>query len=185
MDERNYNEIDPWDRDVYETGRTQPPKDRNGLVSFLLVVIILLGGLVSALSILNVRLFAQLQFQENENSLMSVILETTEPTAPDQLPRSGRDDLGLTGEKVSTFYQRYYGLPEGLYVTAVESGSAADLLGIEPGDILLSLGGSPITDADSFTAILRSAKVGDVLEGILYRGRKQYTFRFTVTDEAG
>ena len=184
MDERNYNEIDPWDRDIYETGRTQPPKNRNGLVSFLLVVIILLGGMVSALSILNVRLFAQLQFQENENALMSVILETTEPTATCQLPRSGHGNLGITGEKVSTFYQRYYGLPEGLYITAVESGSAADLLGIEPGDILLSLGGTPVTDADSFTAILRSARVGDVLEGILYRGRKQYSFQFTITEES-
>ena len=184
MDKQHYNEIDPWDRDVYETGRTRPPKDRNGLVAFLLVVIILLGGLVSALSILNVRLFAQLQFRETENALLSVILETTEPTTPDQLPRSGRDNLGLTGEKVSTFYQRYYGLPEGLYVTAVESGSAADLLGIEPGDILLSLGGAPVTDADSFTAILRSAKVGDVLEGVLYRGRKHYTFQFTITEES-
>ena len=184
MDKRNYNEIDPWDRDIYETGRTQPPKDRNGLVSFLLVVIIILGGLVSALSILNIRLFAQLQFRETENAFVPVILETTEPSTPHQLPRSGHDNLGLTGEKVSTFYQRYYGLPEGLYVTAVESGSAADFLGIEPGDVLLSLGGIPVTDADSFTAILRSAHVGDVLEGILYRGSRQYSFQFTVTEES-
>ena len=52
---------DPWDYGAYETGRTRPPKKRGCLTPFLLMAVIALSGLVSALSFLNVRLFAQLE----------------------------------------------------------------------------------------------------------------------------
>nr|MBQ8244423.1 trypsin-like peptidase domain-containing protein [Oscillospiraceae bacterium] len=47
----------------------------------------------------------------------------------DQLIRqgyvSGRPTLGIEGEALSTFYQHYYRLPAGLYVTSVDRGSDA------------------------------------------------------------
>lgn len=47
---------------------------------------------------------------------------------------SGRPFLGITGERLSVFYQRYYRLPAGLYVTAVAEGSsAADVGDWSPG----------------------------------------------------
>ena len=59
MDERNYN-MDPWERDSYETGSTRPPKNRGGLIAVLLILVIFLSGIVSALSILNIRLHAEI-----------------------------------------------------------------------------------------------------------------------------
>ena len=59
MDEHNYH-INPWDRDSYETGSTHPPKSRSGMIAVLLVLVIFLGGVVSVLGILNIRLSAQL-----------------------------------------------------------------------------------------------------------------------------
>ncbi len=44
-------------RDSYETGSTRPPKNRSGLVVFLLVLIILLFGISSFLGAMNIRLF--------------------------------------------------------------------------------------------------------------------------------
>ena len=55
-----YYRSDPWDYGAYETGRTRPPKKRGCLTPLLLMTVIALSGLVSVLSFLNVRLFAQL-----------------------------------------------------------------------------------------------------------------------------
>ena len=58
---------------------------------------------------------------------------------------SGRPAIGITGEPVSSFYQFYYNLPAGLYITNVEYGSDARKKGIEQGDILMSIDGNRIT----------------------------------------
>ena len=83
MDERKRNNIDPWDDGVYGTGRTEPPKDRGGLIAVLLVMIIFLVGIVAVLGILNVRLFHQLNRQQ-ENDLS--ISFTTGATEPEEIP---------------------------------------------------------------------------------------------------
>ena len=76
MDERSNNQYDPWGYGVYETGRTRPPKNRGGLVAVLLVIVIFLGGLVSALGVLNIRLFAQLKTMNKEDDAVSFVSET-------------------------------------------------------------------------------------------------------------
>ena len=60
MNERN-NNIEPWDRDSYETGSTRPPKSRGGIIAVLLMAVIVLLGVTTMLGLLNVRLFAQSQ----------------------------------------------------------------------------------------------------------------------------
>ncbi|MBR3972504.1 MAG: trypsin-like peptidase domain-containing protein [Oscillospiraceae bacterium] len=81
MDDYNYSEKDPWDRGLYETGRTRPPKSHGGLIAVLLVVVIFLSGVVSVLSILNVRLFAQLNSQGlHEDDPVSIVSQTPETT---------------------------------------------------------------------------------------------------------
>ena len=83
MDERRHNRRDPWEPGLYETGRTRPPKSHGGLIALLLVIVIFLGGLVSVLGILNVRLFAKLQDQPDEPedalSFISTVEETQAP----------------------------------------------------------------------------------------------------------
>ncbi len=69
MDERKYNRKDPWEPGLYETGRTKPPKSHGGLIAFLLVTVILLCGLVSALGLLNIRLFAELNSRQEQDAL--------------------------------------------------------------------------------------------------------------------
>ena len=80
MDERNLHEYEPWDQDSYETGSTNPPKNRRGIVCVLLVAVILLGGISSALGIMNIRLFHQLNEPEEPAASVS-FNEETEATA--------------------------------------------------------------------------------------------------------
>ena len=85
---RNQNE--PWDPSIYGTGRTQPPKNHGGLIAVLLVVVIFLGGLVSVLGLLNVKLFKELNNQSKENPASLSVVEGGEvhllETAPAEIP---------------------------------------------------------------------------------------------------
>jgi len=93
---------------------------------------------------------------------------------------SGRPTLGITGETVSTFQQIYTRLPKGVYITAVEPGSPAATRGLVPGDILLSVNGTRISDTEGLESILYSCQPGDVLRIVIYRSGKQYMTTLTV-----
>lgn len=117
------------------------------------------------------------------------IPSTTVKEIVDQLLRqgyvSGRPTLGLEVEEVSRFYQLYYGLPAGAYITDVAAGSAAAEVGIAQGDILLCLDDTAVVDQESLTELLYSYQVGDTLEAVIYRGGKQYRVTLTVTEFLG
>ena len=98
---------------------------------------------------------------------------------------SGRPWLGISGESLSPFYQHYYLLPAGLYVTAVEAGSPADLAGILPRDILLTLDGDPITSQEDLDRLLSERQVGDSVILTLYRAGQQGRVELTLTEDKG
>ena len=71
MDEYKYSPSEPWDSDSYRTGSTQPPKNRGGFIAVLLTVVILLAGISTAMGVMNIKLFQQLQNQDQDNSQVS------------------------------------------------------------------------------------------------------------------
>jgi len=95
---------------------------------------------------------------------------------------SGRPDLGISGQTLSTFDRLYYRLPQGIYITAV-TGDAAQK-GIRQGDVLLQVGDSRITDADDLKTVLYNYKAGDTVDLIIYRNGMQYTIQ-VVLSQAG
>jgi len=88
---------------------------------------------------------------------------------------SGRPAIGITGEAVSNFYQYYYRMPAGLYITEVEDGCEAHRKGVEPGDILMSIDENRITGMESLKSALMNYSVGDVVTLTLYRAGRQLT----------
>ena len=98
---------------------------------------------------------------------------------------SGRPDLGIEGESLSIFYQHYYRLPEGLYITAVEPGSDAAAKGIERGDILISVNDTHITTPETLRTILYNCQVGEIVTAVVYRGGYQYQLELTLAEEKG
>jgi len=93
---------------------------------------------------------------------------------------AGRPELGIVGDAVSSFYQLYYRLPKGLYITHVEEGSAADKAGLSVGDILLSIDGTAITGSEALKSVLYNYIPGDTVQAIVYRSGKQYRVSITV-----
>jgi len=98
---------------------------------------------------------------------------------------SGRPTLGIEGETLSNFYQHYYRLPAGLYITSVESGSYAHYYGIEPGDLLLQVDDSRIVSMDDLNAVLYRHQVGDTVTLIIYRAGQQASVDLILTEDKG
>ena len=95
---------------------------------------------------------------------------------------SGRPTIGISGDALSNFYQYYYRLPAGLYISHVDEGSYAEYYGIEPGDILMAIDDNRITDMNSLNNVLYNHQVGDVVTAIIYRGGQQYNVELTLTE---
>ena len=98
---------------------------------------------------------------------------------------SGRPDLGIQGETLSIFYQHYYRMPAGLYITEVDPGSDAAVKGIERGDILMSVNGTAITGPEELSTVLYNCEVGDIVTVVVYRGGFQYELQLTVSEDKG
>ena len=92
---------------------------------------------------------------------------------------SGRPALPLDGTWVSSYLQQFRHLPAGLYITQPPKNA-----NIQAQDILLSVDGVRVTNADELNEVLYSHKVGDEVELVLYRSGKQYTIRTHIV-EAG
>ena len=98
---------------------------------------------------------------------------------------SGRPTLGIEGEALSTFYQHYYRMPAGLYITYVANGSYAEYYGIEEGDLLISIDENRITSMDELNAVLYDHTVGDIVTVTIYRGGRQASVDLTLTEDKG
>ena len=87
---------------------------------------------------------------------------------------SGRPSLGLTGMALSNFYQSYFHLSSGYYIEAVMEGSPAQQVGIQSGDILLSVDGTQVSTGDDIAAALYGYAVGDSVDIVISRNNRHY-----------
>ena len=165
---------------TYQTGRTQPPKHYRGILAFLIVLVILLSGISTALSIMNMKLYWQLNPPEDSTQLAfsrsEEIPESTE--AVHEEVRQLQSHLGISGTIIPDVYQRYYKLPQGIYVSQVAHGSEAKEKGVVAGDIITTLDGHPVQDevVDIWTAGL---KEGDTVELTLFRAGTEISLTLT------
>lgn len=188
MDNRKNQNPDSFDDSVYGTGSTEPPRNNGILVTLLLILVICLSGAVSALGFMNVRLFQELARQSQETTAplsffdespqYSDPTETGAAAAAATIPRN-HNSLGIAGEEVSPFYHRYYQFPDGLYITDVAPYSDAEILGLQPGDVLISFNGVPVTDPASLETLLKNYSAGDLVELEVYRGGRRITLQLT------
>ena len=97
---------------------------------------------------------------------------------------SGRPWLGITGESISLFYQRYYRLPSGMYIADVAENSNAAKAGLQVGDILISVDGTKVYSQTDLDTLLYHYSAGDTVTIIIYRGG--YTMQTDIVlEEAG
>ena len=85
-----------------------------------------------------------------------------------------RARLGIMGETVNAKIMKERDLKrdKGFYVAKLEPGSAAQLSGVLPGDIITNANGQKIDNYEDLVEVMEFAKVGDVVKLTLYRKNK-------------
>ena len=192
MKQHKQDSCAPWDQGVYQTGSTQPPKSRGALVAILLIAVIFLAGVISILSLMNIHLFSLLSTRPENHVPMSLSQDSNitapscslgnDPTIADENIVAGCPGIGISGEPLSPLYQRYYRLPSGMFIKEVAEGSNAALQGVEPGDILISLGGQSVTSNEDLDNFLCTCQVGDTVDAVIYRNKARHTIQLTVEE---
>ncbi|MEE8836822.1 MAG: trypsin-like peptidase domain-containing protein [Eubacteriales bacterium] len=74
---------------------------------------------------------------------------------------SERGYLGVTTTDVTDDYAQLYGIPEGVGITAVADGSAAQKAGLQRGDIITKIGDKKVTSAEDLISELEYYAAGD------------------------
>ena len=72
--------------------------------------------------------------------------------------------IGIKGINVTSDVQEKYNLPEGIYVSEVTSGSAAEKAGITSGSVTTKFDGKSVTDIESLQDLLQYYKAGETVE---------------------
>ena len=98
---------------------------------------------------------------------------------------SGRPSLGFTGVALSSFYQSYFHLPSGYYIEEVAPGSPAQQVGIQSGDILVSVEDIQVSTGDDITAVLYGFAVGDSVEVVIARNNRYYEVDLELIEATG
>ena len=96
---------------------------------------------------------------------------------------SGRPWLGIQGESFSSYYRRFYQLPQGVYITEVEAGSPAQTAGLMRGDIITKADGSSVSDMETLNSLLYTHSAGDTMLLTVYRGGHQGNVEITLTEK--
>lgn len=159
------------EEDIYRTGDVHPPKSHRGMVAGLLIAVILLSGVVSILSFMNIKLFQQLQSQKETASALHFIEEDLKSFAHFDVDIAA---LGITGNMLTSFDSNYYGLPVGVYITTVTENSPAATKDLHPGDILLQINDIQITDIDVLQNQLDTFTKEQTVTLLIYRNGDQF-----------
>ncbi len=97
-------------------------------------------------------------------------------------PASGTGFLGVSLETLTSQLRSEYNFvpTQGAVVLQVQSGSPADIAGLEQGDVITSFQGKPVTSADQLAEAIQADKPGQKVTIGLYRGPDQKTVTATL-----
>ena len=163
---------------TYQTGSTRPPKSHQGIIAFLLILVILLCGTVTALSYMNIKLFRMLEKQENDAIAFS---QETIPMAACTLQEENGYP-GFSYREIDDVYRSYQQWPQGLYITEVTPGSPAEKAQLRTGDILTKVNGTPVDNQDTLNHLLKNAAPGTGFTLTVSRDGKELTLNLTASN---
>lgn len=175
------NQTENINRDSYQTGSTKPPRNYQGIIAVLLILVIFLGGIVSVLSMMNIRLFRLLENQNKseENSLLrfSRYQGTVSESIQDGITLPA---LGLTGQEVTQLCRSYYDWPEGLYISNITPAGPAAKADLRQGDILVALDGIAVNSEAALANAVSRKTAGENLLITVFRSGSRITIPLTL-----
>lgn len=168
---------------TYETGVTQPGKSHRGIIAVLLMLVIFLSGVVTALGLMNVRLFRQLNGDSNDK-IAPVSFEA--PTDGTGVYSHAKMNVGVEVPELDIWYvfvsgicNEYYDIPMGPLVTSV--GEKAKAASIREGDILQTIKGSAVQTAQQLQEVLLACQNGEKVSATIYRVSEKKEIEVTLS----
>ncbi len=95
---------------------------------------------------------------------------------------TGKPNVGVLIDNVSSEATRRYGIPQGAYVLAVLEGACGDKAGIQAGDIITAVGETTVESSDALQAAVKEHKAGDTVTFTLYREGETLTVEVTLDE---
>lgn len=95
----------------------------------------------------------------------------------------GRTAIGVTVGAIPENVTSHYDLPTGLYVSAVEEKSDAAAKGIQQGDIITAVNGSPASATSDILTVKNTLSVGDTITFTIWRDGETFDVDVILVDE--
>lgn len=104
--------------------------------------------------------------EEIEGMGFAIPMKTAEPILTklmnqEKVSEAEQAYLGITGRDVTSEYAEYYGMPEGIYVAEVSSGSPAEKAGLKRGSIITKINDDAVKTTAELQEKLSQCKAGD------------------------
>ena len=92
--------------------------------------------------------------------------------------------LGMELQDLTDQYAQYYHIDadKGAFVTRTYRGYAADMAGIDPGDLIIKINGKDVKTVNDFYMQIYDGRVGDKFELTLLRGKQSITTVYTLQE---
>lgn len=129
-------------------------------------------------------------FRNLDDTLRYAIPRAPTPPRPPALPRTpllrefegfayrfGTSTLGVTVSDLSGQLADYFGVKDGLLVTAVTADSPAARAGVKAGDVITSVNGTTVDDTGDIRAAMQNVKPGAEFSIEVMRDRKSMTLK--------
>ena len=94
----------------------------------------------------------------------------------------GRPQIGITITEVNESTASLYNMPVGLYVRSVTPNGAADLAGIQAGDIIIGMNGEAVTTMDELNKKKNEFKAGEEITLTISRNGVDSDFKVTLQE---
>lgn len=97
--------------------------------------------------------------------------------------------LGVAGQDVTSDIAKAYGMPEGVYVTQVKEGTAAETAGIQKGDIITEFDGKKVSSMEALRDNMQYYAAGTTVEVVIQKNQngewQEYTISVTLGKKNG
>ena len=122
------------------------------------------------------------------SSAQPIIEELMNQETRDLVDEANRGYLGISCINVTADMANAYGMPEGVYVSQVYTGTGADEAGLVKGDIIVGFAGRTVTTQDDLTNAMQYYAVGDTVEITIMHGNptdgyEEQTVTVTLTSQ--
>jgi serine protease Do len=94
----------------------------------------------------------------------------------------GRPQFGIKASDIDEATASLYNMPVGVYVRSVTSGGAADLAGIQAGDIIIGINDEAVTTSEELNKIKNEYSAGDVIKLTIYRNGQDIDVNVTLQE---